>query len=309
MLTLLYRFLDSIKTQSIKIKLHSYLGFLVTLYVRARYFVTYTLLNDKTQRLDAGSDLIVSLTSFPPRIHLLHLTISTLLEQTVKPARIILWLADSQFPDRNALPSKLLRLRENGLEIRFCDDLKSHKKYYYTYKEFPSATIITVDDDVIYPRNTIEKLAGKSKEYPQCVCCNRGHEITFTNGKADEYQKWVKEATYLTAPTGVLCPTGVGGVLYPPGSLSPEVLNKQNIQRFALSADDLWLKLMELFQGTKAVYTDGAPQWLFLVSGTQKVTLAKNNVYSNHNDRVLADLLASYQVDLLELCRQVNTHE
>ena len=41
--------------------------------------------------------LIVSLTSFPERINLAHITISTLLNQSLEPDKIILWLAEEQF--------------------------------------------------------------------------------------------------------------------------------------------------------------------------------------------------------------------
>lgn len=287
-----------------KIKLYSYLGSLANIYIRVKYFFTYVFLGDKKKRMNPESDIIVSLTTFPARIDTVHLTICSLLEQSVKPAKLILWLADTQFPSTESLPDSLLRLEDYGLEIRFCDDLKSHKKYFYTCKEYPSSIIITVDDDAIYPRNTIQKLVEKSKSYPNCVCCNRGHEITFTGQKVDEYKKWIKEATYLKTPTTVLCPTGIGGVLYPPGSLYHDFLNKERIIKCAITADDLWLKYMELLQGTKSVYTDGFPQWLFLVSGSQNVTLAKTNVNGNQNDRVLNCITEAYRVELYELCHK-----
>ena len=49
------------------------------------------------------SELIVSLTSYPPRFKTLHLTIKSLLDQTVRPDRIILWIgrgAMDLIPDR-----------------------------------------------------------------------------------------------------------------------------------------------------------------------------------------------------------------
>ena len=42
--------------------------------------------------------------------------------------------------------------QKRGLTIRFCEDLKAHKKYYYAFKEYPDDIVITVDDDVIYPQ-------------------------------------------------------------------------------------------------------------------------------------------------------------
>ena len=298
MLLMLYKLLNETKNQRIKVKLYSYLGFLANLYIQMKYFWVFWMAKDYQRKADQDSQIIVSLTTFPARIEKVYLTIFSLMEQTVKPSKIILWLADTQFLSEEMLPSALLRLRKRGLEIRFCDDLKSHKKYYYTLREFSTFTIITVDDDVLYPPNTIEKLIEKSKQYPDCICCNRGHEITFTDGKINAYSEWVKEAVYLNKPSMILCPTGVGGVLYPPGSLHRDCLDKEKIIQNAIMADDLWLKWMALLQGTKAVYTDGFPQWLFLVIGTQKETLAKTNVHGNNNDNVISNMLKLYPAAL-----------
>ena len=302
MLLFLYAILEKVKNRNIKVKVYNYLGILANIYIRINYYVKYVVINKKKWKLDSTSNIVVSLTSFPARINLVHLTICSLMNQTVKPAKLILWLADTQFPSLESLPLDLLRLIDCGLEIRFCDDLRSHKKYYYTCKEYPSSVIITVDDDLIYPCNTLKKLVEKHQRYPECVCCNRGHEITFRNQKIEEYKKWKKEATYISSPSAVLCPTGAGGVLYPPNCFYHDYLNKDIINKYAIMADDIWLKVMELLQGTKAVYTDNFPQWLFTIRGSQNVTLAKTNVDKNNNDYVIECLAQIYNINLYALC-------
>ena len=54
-----------------------------------------TLLNTKKR----NDKIIVSLTSFPGRIHLVHKTIQTILLQSIKPDLVELWLAKEQFPN------------------------------------------------------------------------------------------------------------------------------------------------------------------------------------------------------------------
>lgn len=49
--------------------------------------------------LDSTSNVIISLTSFPQRIDVVYITITTLLKQTFKPGKIMLWLAEEQFPN------------------------------------------------------------------------------------------------------------------------------------------------------------------------------------------------------------------
>ena len=244
-----------------------------------------------------GETVIVSLTSFTARIHSVSTTIKSLMRQSVKPDRIILWLAESQFPSEASLPSELLALKKRGLEIRFCEDLKPHKKYLYTMKENPDAIVITCDDDLIYPENTIERLLAKHRKYPDCVCCNRGHEILFDESGVLPYMKWRHQAVDFTEPTHLLCATGCGGVLYPPHCLDEEVFDIDAIRELALCADDLWLKVMEVKNGTRVVYTDHFPQRLFFVKNSQKEKLHAFNLEHDGNDEVWRKLDARYHIN------------
>ena len=62
--------------------------------------------------------LILSLTSFPQRMHDIHFTLYSLLNQTLKPDEIILWLGYNEFSNKeNDLPLSVLSLKHNGLTI------------------------------------------------------------------------------------------------------------------------------------------------------------------------------------------------
>lgn len=126
------------------------------------------------------NEYIVSLTSFPQRIKGIHNCIKSLLQQSYKPNKVILWLAETQFPNREGdLPNTLLRLRENGLEIKWCSDIRSYKKIIPALKEYQNANIITTDDDVYYPHNWLKGLVEASKVNPGTVCCYRAAKIIF----------------------------------------------------------------------------------------------------------------------------------
>ena len=66
-----------------------------------------------TKKIPSGpQELIVSLTSYPARIDTVNQTIETLLNQSLCPDKVILWLAPEKFPNREAdLPQQLLDLR------------------------------------------------------------------------------------------------------------------------------------------------------------------------------------------------------
>jgi hypothetical protein len=105
-------------------------------------------------------DLVVSLTSFPVRIGKLHRVIRGLLAQSLQPRKIVLYLSLEEFPDR-ALPKELMALTSDRFEIRFVEgNLRPYKKLLYALADFPRATILTVDDDNLYPSDCLARVAG-----------------------------------------------------------------------------------------------------------------------------------------------------
>jgi hypothetical protein len=238
--------------------------------------------------------VIVSLTSFPARINTVWIIIETLLRQTCKPEMIILWLAESQFPSLENLPKSLLNLQRYGLTIKFCDDLRSHKKYFYTMKNYPEYIIITVDDDTFYPEDLVENLMLAHKKYPNTICCNFGHVITTKEGTIEPYSKWNSGVDGYNQPSDYLVPIGCEGVLYPPGSLMKDAFDKGKILELCPLADDLWLKSMASLKGVKAVRANpiSIPYANLMAAG--KSSLSKINVIQNMNDMQLNNIIKRY---------------
>lgn len=244
--------------------------------------------------VDINSNIIVSLTSFPDRIDKVWITIASLLNQTYKPKAIVLWLAEEQFIDHK-LPKSLERLCGRGLEIRFCEDLKPHKKYYETMLSWPDYFVITADDDILYPEDLIENLITAHEKYRGCVVCNWSHTIEFNeSGLIKPYNEWPNEG--LNIPSYRLMPVGCNGVLYPPCCLDQEVFNKESIKNYTLFTDDLWLKCMEVKNKTKAVNYQEVPLIYFNNIWSQKKGLWKQNTTGsgNRNEQVWKELMSHY---------------
>lgn len=239
--------------------------------------------------------VIVSMTTFPARIGYVHLAIKSLLNQTVKPGKIILWLAEEQF--RNVeIPKHLLAQCKYGLEIRYCaEDLLAHKKYYYAMQEFPDKLIVTYDDDIIYPEDSLEKLLVMHGQHPEAIICNRGREIAIENGSVAPYRYWKVSGRVLTGvPTyRVMASTGAG-TLYPPHCMPEETFDIEKIRLLALTADDLWMKVMSIKGQIPVVKSQTRGKGLCVSKGKQDVTLAHQNVDQSLNDRVMQALLKQY---------------
>lgn len=185
-------------------------------------------------------ELIVSLTSDPPRYATLHLTLRSLMRQDMMPDRIVLWIARGQDA---ALPSNVRNLIGHGIEMRTVDDVRGYKKLVFALRTFPEAYIATADDGMFYkPQWLAELVAGLGGD-DHVITCHRAHRVTRTpDGMVARYRDWAQDVQDEGArqPSGDIVGAATGGILYPPGSLHSEAIRRDLYQSHAPSADDLW---------------------------------------------------------------------
>lgn len=238
----------------------------IMIYVRWAVFSLYP--NWKgVEESPNGEDIIVSLTSYPPRINTVNRTIKSLLLQRKKPCRVILWLADSQFPQKEKdLPASLIKLKQRGLEIRWCDDLGSYKKLIPCLSSYPDSIIVTTDDDAYYRNSCLEMMYETYKANPQTICAHSVHKVCIKEGKYDQIRG--KEGVW-AGSTFLNRLVGVNGVLYPPHCLHPDVARTELFLKLCPTNDDIWFWLMAVRNDVKTVATPKRPRILY-VGNTQK---------------------------------------
>lgn len=194
-------------------------------------------------------EVIITLTTYGKRINTVYLAIASLMRQSMRANRIILWLSEKEFRG-GTLPATLQLLEKKGLEIRYCKDTRSYKKLIPTLTLYPDATIITVDDDAIYDFELIDRLVRAHIAEPTTVWGNRVHRMAIDKtGNIAPYKKW--SAAKPLEESELNFATGVGGILYPPHVFSPEILDESKFMTLAPTADDIWFKAMELKSGVK----------------------------------------------------------
>lgn len=183
--------------------------------------------------------LIVSLTTFPLRINTVYQTITTLLNQTFKPDKVILWLAEEQFTDKK-LPENLTKLQQFGLTIKWCnEDIKSFKKLIPALKEYPDDIIITADDDIFYPQDFVESLYKMYLSAPECIHANRAFVIKKSGNKyLIKARGYVKDKTYEPHYINEFM-TGYG-TLFPPHCLHNDIFDKNLYMNLMPTNDDVW---------------------------------------------------------------------
>lgn len=247
--------------------------------------------------------ITVSLTSFPPRLATLHLCIKSLMRQTMRPDRIVLYLgADCEgIP----LPRKLLALQKKGLTIRQVGgDLRPHKKYIYAMREFPDDFIVTADDDLLYRKDMLAGLWRTHEKHPGALVASRVHLMRQYSGRILPYRDWLQETGTVREPTHALLSTNGAGSLFPPRCLAPEALDADLAARLCLKADDIWLKFMLIRGGTKVVWDGrraGMPDEI-RIRAEKKKALMDGNLTEGGNDGYIAALEGYFQMNLADFC-------
>lgn len=221
-------------------------------------FLTSLTLNSNksgvTEKQYGNSEVIVSLTTFGRRLSWAYLTIESLMQQTMPANRIVLWISEDFKGQELPMCLQLQMLR--GLEIRYCKDIRSYTKLIPSLRAFPNATIITVDDDLIYDSDVLETLIVPHLKNPNVIYANRIHKMKKNNeGTLMSYMDWEWHAPYTGGVDKMNFLTGVGGVLYPPKSLDPEVLHEEVFLDICKYADDVWFTAMALKANTPIVKT------------------------------------------------------
>jgi len=241
--------------------------------------------------------LIVSLTSYGERFNDLVISLYSLLNQSLKPDRIILWLSDEY--NLNALPYEITAFIKNGLEIRFVKDIRSYTKIIYALKEFPNAIIVTADDDIYYPKNWLKKLYYSYISNPEDIHVHRAHR--FEKGKP--YEDWEKHVNEEGARYDNFL-TGVGGVLYPPQCFTSEVLRDDIFLKYAPYADDIWLWVMALLNNRKIRVVKNHIKTLTCVNIFRQIFKNSKTLYAHNsaggNDEQLDNLMKFYERNILQ---------
>lgn len=245
-----------------------------------------------------NEEIIVSLTTHGRRLFEVYLAIESVMQGSVKPNRIILWLPKEL--EEKDLPQTLVNQVQRGLEVRYTEDLGPHTKLIPTLKVFPDSAIITIDDDIIYPYDTVEMLVFAHCKNPHAICANRildiqldseGHPIPMQNWKELDDKERNNDKNFFE---------GVGGVLYPPHCFSSEVFNQSVFKEICPKADDVWFNCMALLSNTSVLSANlHYPHFPLLINESiQDSALWKTNNNEDYpfNDEQLKRVMAKYNL-------------
>lgn len=231
---------------------------------------------------DQSSPVVVSLTSFPARIHLVWRAIESIFQQDTKPARVVLALSTEEFPNR-LLPRSITSQCARGLEVLWThENMGAYDKLLPAKQAFPEATIVTVDDDTFYEPSMLSGLIAASEAAPHAVIGHRGRVITGEPNRLTPYASWPLASPASTGNRVLL--TGVGGILYPPHSLATAALmDYATAKRLCPLNDDLWFWACARLADTAALCL-GNRCWQAFDDASETEPLYRRNVLDGMND-------------------------
>lgn len=202
--------------------------------------------------------VIASLTSYPGRISKTWLSVESILRQSVKPAKVILWLSKEQFPNGlNDVPRKLRSQLNKGLEIGFVDgDARSHKKYYYCFQQYAQDIVFLADDDIFYPSDILARSLKLIENDEELIVANFGFRY-----------KWNKDSSYIdiiqtnsssNSDFNVFFGSG-GGTMLIPRELNRFIDSIGTIMRICPTADDIYLNGIAHLASKRIVLSSNNP--------------------------------------------------
>lgn len=244
--------------------------------------------------------VIVSLTTFPEAAKYSVKAIESILSGSKLPDKIVLYLTLDQFKDIK-IPKELLKLEKvyDIFEIRdYSKDIRSYRKLIPALQDFPEAVIVTIDDDVYYDRNMLRDLINMHRQYPDAIIANRAKVIS----PSKRYQSWKKLRWYHFINNKIkisplIIQTGVGGVLYPPHSLKPNMLDEKLFTEIAPTTDDIWFWAAAISNGRNIIpYPYGKHNKPKAVGKPKEISLKTVNFKSgsDRNDKAFQAILKHF---------------
>lgn len=229
---------------------------------------------------------VVSLTTYGTRAQSVHLAVESIGRGNMKPSRLILWVDEAALFKN--LPAGIYRLLKRGLEVKLCKNYGPHTKYY-PYLESQDVfdlPLVTADDDVLYPRYWLKKLAKAFQQFPNVVNCHRAHLMVLNKDGIAKYMHW--KSSYSTEPSFCRFATGVGGVIYPPPLQRVIKQAGTAFMQCCPKADDIWLNVQALRAGYKVRQIRKKGFRLVEIPGTQSIALRNHNWAGGENDHQIA---------------------
>jgi hypothetical protein len=247
--------------------------------------------------LSADGKAVVCLTSHGDRLESVFLAIESIGRGRQRPARLILWLEETEFTA--ASPTTLRNLVRRGLEIRECGRYGPHSKYfpYVISSRDDRLPLVTADDDILYPRYWLAELVAKWQLHPTEVHCFRARVMKLMDDGIAPWTSFPKCRSVQASQFNIA--TGVSGIIYPSSMLDAALSLGGQFMNCTPHNDDIWLHAVALRTGTLVRQVRPRPKDFFIIPGSQAIRLGQENK-RGRNDRQVIATYDNHDLQLLQ---------
>ncbi|WP_349570853.1 glycosyltransferase family A protein [Azotobacter salinestris] len=218
------------------------------------------------------STIAVNITTTHDRLDLCSQTVWSLLNQSLLPDRIVVWvsreayLMDTGVNEEPAWVGELNKIKDI-VEFRWTPNTGPYRKLFPALGEAGEEQIIVyADDDVVYKENWLKLLVAKFRTHREEKIIASRVRLSRRNifGRHKTYMLWpvIKKETELDA--GYLI-TGVGGVILKKRHIKECFLGNQDYLSICPQTDDLWISEIVARSGTPVVAYPEAMREVFLI--------------------------------------------
>ena len=190
--------------------------------------------------LDPSADFVISVASYPARIHLVPAVFESLARQTVKPRHAYLVLSHEDYPGE-CVPKPIAKLAEGGVQIVWTrDNPYAVKKLIPIWGRHGDCAVCTFDDDIIYGPSVVEGLKARAAGRGKCVVGYWGKALY---RKCGQLGMWFRAEGGLSeaTPSAQIYLLGGGGIWYSPGALHPDVTDLEGVRSIVPGrGSDIW---------------------------------------------------------------------
>ena len=131
---------------------------------------------------------VISMTTIPSRKKRIKDNIESILGQSWQGFYKYCINIDDNLSEEDYAFYESLKELDERIEINICDNKwRSCNKLLPTLKKYPDDVIITVDDDFLYPKDSIKYLIKKHNEKPDCIITHEINPIIVKDGKFEMY--------------------------------------------------------------------------------------------------------------------------
>lgn len=184
---------------------------------------------------------IISFTTIPSRIEHIKPMLDSILNQSLKPDQIILWVGKSYDRLNHNAPIKIPNfIVQSNIIVNYCEDVGPFSKLYHTLKqewENKETIIVTADDDVFYPPHWFKNLIRQAKRSPNKAIGYRGRilkdKLNYKNSL-----KVTGASRFRPNPVDII--TGTWGALYKVKFFDMDIFDLEMIKANFM-VDDIWI--------------------------------------------------------------------